>query len=144
MIILTHILRNPHLLAGTVFARATASAASILWGLIVLLQESALANWEKVYGPLIAIVHENVVAAILVSIGVTNLVRLWRYSKPYWPWSIGYALLALWWCYAIFLVLIASPPFPPTAITGVTLCAFLSLVAFMSNPVKHGDRAAIE
>jgi hypothetical protein len=132
-------LRNPYLLAGAVVARLAVNLATVIWATIVLAKADALTPFAGYYW-LLRIAHENVWAGGLCAVALYQMYRLIIHAKPH-KYGLGYALMALFWMYVWWSIVVNPGPIWPAAFACVTTIGLVAVFAFISNPkaTRHAN-----
>lgn len=133
------ILNHPYHYCGAVIARLAVCSATLIWALVVMVEQNALAQTR--YGaPLTAVAGENWIAGMFGVLALGLIFRIFRPSPPN-PWGIlAYLALALLWIYADIMIL-AVRPWQPTSIAWCSVGSVLAAYALVANP-RPGARCA--
>lgn len=133
------VFRNPYHLSGVVFSMLMTNSATLIWAGIVLWNRDTLQTSGSRYAFVTQYIHENVLASIVGSIAVLNLICLVRHEKPTWLRNFGYGVLSLCWGFVFWWNVIGEGPIFATATALSGPVAFASLYAFLDG---HLDRDA--
>jgi len=125
-------LKNPYLLAGAVVARMAINLATVLWATIVLAKTDALTPFVGYYW-MLQIASENTWAMTLCVVALYQAYRLVTHAKPF-KYGPGYAIMALFWMYIWWSIVVNPGPIWPAAFACVTTISILAICAFVSNP----------
>lgn len=136
-----NVLNNPWHRCGAVVARLGVNAATLIWAIVVLLKDDALAPAS--YGSMLtSLAPENVWA---IGFGILSSVMLYRLlarSKPNRLGIIGYAILLGAWGFVEVIIVFVQRPIQPTATATVSVIFMLALYGFVANPKVRPDAAA--
>lgn len=135
---MTSVLCNPYHRAGAVVARIAVCSATLIWSLIVLTVDNALAPTS--YGAaLTKYVPEDAwgIGGALVSGGM--LYRIIAKCRPHPVGIIGYGAMLLWWGFVAAVLLLSQRPVQPTATACVLVITVLAVQAFIATPRRGPD-----
>lgn len=123
--------RNPFHLSGVVFSSFLTNAVTICWATIVLSSHDTLSRSGSRYAWITAYIHENVLAAVLLTIATVQMFALWSHRKPSVLRPFGYAILSAWWTFVFFWNVVEPGPVYSTATSlslGIAFSAFYSFL----------------
>lgn len=125
--------RHPYLYSGAVLAKACTLLATAIWCLVVITRDQALALNPNYAHLLRLIPNEDTWAWCLLLLLAPMCWRLYSCSRPHWYSILGYAVLALFWAYLWWGIIMSGRAWP-TAAASSTVMLLLSLSAFIANP----------
>ena len=138
---MTSVLRNPYYHAGVIVARLAVNVATLIWSVVVLGWENALAPAS--YGAILTnLAHENLWAAGFGILSLCSLYRLCRKSPPHPIAIVIYGALLLAWGFVEVIILFVQRPLQPTATATVSVIFALALYSFVANPKSRPDATA--
>lgn len=134
------IIKNRWHYCGAVIARLGVNVATLIWALVVLLNDDALAIAS--YGHVATTyVSEDTYGWFFLIVSVTQLYRIVRQSKPNPIGVIGYGAMLAGWAFVDGYILFAQRPMQPTAMGCVTVVMLAAVYAFVANPRTRCDVA---
>lgn len=136
---LMRLFRNPWHLSGTVFAMLMTNSATLIWSSIVLWKTDALIASGSRYSFVVGYINENLLAAIVGTIALLNIVCLVRHERPSWLRNFGYGVLSLCWGFVFFSNVVGEGPIFATATATSGPMAFAALYAFLDGHLDRGD-----
>lgn len=123
---------NPFHTPSVIIARLSVTIATMIWSLIVLVNADALSVTR--YGSLlVAVVPENVTAAILLAISGTLFYRIIAHSTPHVLAVAGYGALVVGWAFVYFMLFFSPGPVLPTLTAWLTIGLGLSIYSFVAT-----------
>ncbi len=127
------IFHNRYHPCGAVLARVAVNIATMIWAIVVLVFEDALAPTP--YGPMLKrYLPEDVYAGFFLAITIVMLYRIFAQSKPHPLGIVGYGILGAAWLYVDVIVLFFQRPMFPTATAWVTVGTMIAVYGFVANP----------
>lgn len=138
MVIRDRFFRHPYLYSASVVARACVCLATILWGGFVLFHANALGQNPNYARMLTFVGNEDAWAWAFGILAGGMLWRLLACKPPRGVGIVAYAILALFWSYLWWGLVMSDKPWPAGASSG-TVVALLALYGFISNPRPLDD-----
>jgi hypothetical protein len=119
--------------AGAVIARLSVNTATLIWSIVVLISDDALAPTP--YGrTLLLLMPEDAWGWSFLCLSSVMICRLLAQSKPHPLGIIGYMILLLAWGYVEIVMLMMQRPLFPTAVATVSVITALAVYGFVANP----------
>jgi hypothetical protein len=139
---LTHrgLMDNPYFYSGSMVAQIAVDGGTLLWAILVVSKEAALASGGSSIAWLFSEFEEDWLAYFFLLLAFTQLLwlalklpPLWMTKRFHWG-SVGYAVLSLWWSFVALNALFGPRPLQPTAAALTFTVSMLALYAFVANP----------
>lgn len=127
--------RNPHVYAGAVVAKVSTCVGSLIWGVLVVLFPAATSSNVNYEHMLHLIPNEDVWGAGVAGLAVGVLWRLITCKPPMKFGFVAHGLLALFWTY-LWWGLVMGDKLWPAGVSAGTVLMLLSLYGFVSNPKR--------
>lgn len=135
---MTSILRNPYHRAGAIVSRLAVCSATLVWSLIVLTVDNALAPTS--YGSIMTrYIPEDAWGFGGALVSGSMLYRIIAKSKPHPIGAVGYGAMLLWWGFVAAVLLVSQRPVRPTATACVLVIVAMAIHAFVANPRRGPD-----
>lgn len=137
---IAEILDHPYWGSGALIAKTAVSAASIIWGVLALIQNDPLEPAEfPFYMSLVWLMPADHWAFGAIIIGAMAQWRLMTKQPPV-PWgALGYFAMLVFWAYLAVSNFTVGLSIRPARTASVCVIGMLALYAFLTNPRKHGS-----
>jgi hypothetical protein len=139
------LLTNPHQYAATVLAKLCINVATLIWSFLVLWKPGAIRLWPGAdfveHLAIGSFEGEDTFAVFLAITSIISCVRLILHAKPIPLGSVIYGILATFWMYVLFSLVIAIQlgitAMRPGQLASIIVITALALFAFIANPKKR-------
>lgn len=136
------LLDNPYQYSGQVIAKLSVNAATMMWSVVVLLKDDALARWPGNLAPA-RTVNEDVAALVFLVLSVIATARVVLKRPTLNMGACIYGMFLALWLYTWITLAIAVAhgitAARPGQIAGVSLVLALAIFAFVSSPKRGRD-----